>query len=436
MAKRELTRLTWPLPWWVVAVPAVVVAAVSYLYVGQASGWPYVAGGRLSGMLRESIAITGPVTCIAATWIAERFANRRSPLAAPTLRRASGRQGIRIVSVIAAAWCLALAVGGWTSVFVQFSHATGGSLYYIEALLFPVLSLCFFVTSGFLIGTMVARWHAVLWACLWCVWWLGAIPLYFTSVLPDPQTSTEFFMFPAPSALDHRSLNLTPIVVIACWWILSLAALVALLLVWYRHQARIGRWGLSTSVGAVAVAAMVGVVLQQTLPTPFPRTPPAVPITCRTLAPVKVCLTDEQQPMFDQIMRRSRTVIERMGSYFPQQIKVLASNQAIPSLLAQRYRRDQLISLGVGMSGVRTLEMDIGTGLSGLEACDPNSSDQRAITWAFDLGTWIARNQDPSWANDPLRRTLDKLPSNAVLTWYSRHATELLACRYVGAGPT
>jgi hypothetical protein len=436
MARRELTRLTWPLPWWVVTAPAVLVAAVSYLYVSQAAGWPYIVGARLSGMLRDSLVITGPVVCIAATWVAERFVNRRSPTAATTLPRASGQQGLRILAVIAAAWCAALAAGGWTSTLVQFSHATGGSLYYIEFLLFPILSLCFFVVSGFLIGTMIARWHAVLWSCLWCLWWLGALQLYYTSILPDPQTSTEFFIFPAPSAGHRSQLSVEPILAIAGWWLLVLAALTALLAAWYRHRARVGRRGLPVAVGGVVGACVLGIVLQQGLPTPFPRQAAVVPITCRTLAPVKVCLTDEQQPMLDEVMRRSRPVIERMGSHLPQQIQVIASSDAVPALLSQGYRKDQLISVGVGMSGARTLEMDIGTGLAGLGSCDPGTSDQRAISWGFALGTWIARDLDPSRTIDPLRKALDKLPAEKVLTWYSQHATQILACRYTGPGPT
>lgn len=283
--------MTWPLPWWVVTAPAVAIAAVSYLYVGLADTWAYISGAQLSGMLRASLVVSGPAACLAATWIAERFVNRRSPTAAPTARRASGQQGLRVLSVLVAVWCLALVVGGWTSTAIQFSTATGGSLDYLELFL-PLPALCFLVITGFLIGVVIARWYAVLWSALWCLCWLGAIPLYYTTILPDPHTNTEFFLFPAPAASNHAPLDVMPVVVMAGWWLLALAALAGLLIAWFRWQSRRSRRALPTAIGGVVGACLLGVALQQTLPTPFASGRPVVAISCQQLHAVKVCVTD------------------------------------------------------------------------------------------------------------------------------------------------
>lgn len=426
----ELTRLTWPLPWWVALMPAVVIAIVSYLYVAQASDWAYIEQARLSGMLRESVIIIGPIACLCAAWVAERFTNRRSPLSWSTHPRAAGQQGLRILGVIAVAWMIGQMVGGGVSTLVQEARATGGTFYGIE-LVFAALSLVFFTVSGFLIGAVVCRWHAVLWAALWSLLWVGVLPLYYSDFFVDSGRNTEYFIFPALQSSDHRALEPVTVGVLLVWWIIVVVCLGWFLRAWYRSRARVGHGSLLVSGGAVVLLAAAGFVLPHILPASFNDEHPR-PLACEPLGQLEVCLIDEQIPMLDVVAEGVQPVIDRMGEHLPEQITTILSYRAIPAALASGYQPDEFLVVNVGTTGDLDLQLDVGMSLGGIDACE---SSGRAVNWAFAFGHWVSGTSDPGSQADPLVQLLDSKPEDVVLDWYSEHASEIRNCAYVGDGP-
>lgn len=82
-ARAEAIRVTWPLPWWLILVPAVLLAGHTMFQVFTATGWLYISPSRLSGLPTEVLAVTGPFISAYTAWVAWRFSSRSSPLASP-----------------------------------------------------------------------------------------------------------------------------------------------------------------------------------------------------------------------------------------------------------------------------------------------------------------------------------------------------------------
>ena len=81
-------------------------------------------------------------------------------------------------------------------------------------------------------------------------------------------------------------------------------------------------------------------------------------------------------------------------------------------------------------------EYDLGTSIAGLTACDPETSDPRAVGWAFAFGQWLAPAAGHLDERNDQYRTLLDADDEVVLAWYTRHRSALLACAHVGDGPS
>lgn len=430
---REITRLTWPLPWWIVAIPAAVIAVVSYIGVNQASAWAYISSARLSGMPSEALIVAGPIACISAAWIAERFTNRNFPLASPTVVRASGAHGLRILAVLVGAWAMAHVLGAMTSIAVQLARATGGTFHPIEVLL-SVFALTFFVVTGFTIGAVIARWHAPLWAALWSFLWALAFPLYYPDISLGSGTNIEYFMFPALPSIDHRSLSLGVMTVLVVWWIVVLGSLTALVYGWYRRVARESGTTLVGSGVAVAAVAVVGFVIPVAVPSPFVDGEPMA-LSCTQGRHMDICVTEEQQEVLDEVVPRVDTVLDRMGAHLPEGLKAVVSDYGLSAAEADGLDDSEILVMNVGTGGMPTIEFDVALSLAGLPACDPDTSNSTAVSWAFAFGQWLAPEGDYLLQTDPMLAELDQAEPEDVLAWYTTNQDELRACTYTGNGP-
>src|SRR5699024_1711044 len=189
--------------------------------------WAYIALDRVSGLPGQSLMAVGPIVCLAAAAVAGRYVNRRSPMAYPTMPRSAGQLGLRVLAVIAAGWGLAfLGISGGGMAWWQY-RSTGGAAYWLE-LPVTLLHLEFFIVSGFLIGAVVARWHAVLWTLLWSALWVLVLPVEYTVQFPGRTTNLEYFLFPAVQASRHRDL-VGPVVTVVMGWMLCVVAVLVLI---------------------------------------------------------------------------------------------------------------------------------------------------------------------------------------------------------------
>ncbi len=425
--------MTWPLPWWVAVVPAVVVAVVSFVYVNQASTWAYVAPAQLSGMLRESVTYAGPLVCICAGWVAERFTNRHSPLSWSTLPRSSGAQGLRILGVVTAAWVTGQLAGGIPAIIVQAGRATGGTLYLVEIPL-AAAGLAFFIVTGFLIGAVTSRWHAPLLAAGWSSFCVAILPLYYSDVVPDSGRNTEYYLFPALTASDHRDLDVVTMSTVVVWWLLVLVSLVVATRGWYRARARGDDRALMAPGAAVAVICSLGLLLPHVTPSAFVDGDEDA-LACTGAEGLDVCVLAEQEPLLGQIVAGIGPVTRRMGEHFPAEVTAVFSYRAVPAALAEGYRPGEFLAVNAGISGAESVDLDLAMSLAGISSCEADRSDQRALRWAFVLGEWISGGSDTEWSDDPLARGLAARSDAEILDWYSRHSSSILSCTYVGSGP-
>lgn len=405
---------------------------ITFWYVDRASAWAYVDPARLSGMMRESVVITGPVGCLAATWVAERFTNRRSPLAVPTAVRATGGQGLTILWVLLLSWCAAQVIAGAIATLVQFARATGGTLYPLETA-FGVASLAFLIATGFVIGVVVARWHALIWSAVWCLFWIGVVPVYGSTFLSSSRNSVDVFVQLAPSAVSHDPIRSMSLVVPLLWWLLVLGAVALLLLGWFRRKARVSAAALAAGSIAMVICFGIGAWLPAGLPGPYRDDGEPRSIEC-TSGAVRICLTAEQRPLLAQIVARSTPVIGRVGKSWPADLTTIASSGAAETLARQGVSQDQIVRLNVSSYGANTVEMDIGTALSGLPSCSGGTSDQRSAQWAFSLGSWISQD-DRYLGHTAPEFSLDGFSDVQIFTWYRENAAAIRDCRYDGPGP-
>lgn len=432
MARREILRATWPLPWWVAAVPGLILGIVTYLIVSTAASWPYIAPARLSGMIGQSIGVTGPISCAASSWVAERFTNRHSPIAWPILRRAAGGQGFRALGVVCVSWVGLSALGGYVASFVVLRGATGGHFYPAETAI-DCLGLTFFVVSGFAIGTVVGRWYGPIWALIWALIWIWVAPIYSGGLFPYPSKNVEFFLFPGQIAVDHYSLDGRVMVAILGWWMVVIGSVLLLMWIWLRANSRAVAWPL-VIVGAFGpiLVAVIGVSLAHVLPSPFLKPVPQRAV-CVTKARVQYCVTREQRDLLGEFVAAVSPSVRRMGSAWPPEI-----HRVVSFSIAGEGTTPPHSDLGVDVtsaSGIPDAAMDIGAGLGGLDSCDSGRSDPIAVAWAFDFARWLSKSPDGGSSSDARSAALRRSSDTQVQAWYIKNATDLLACRYTGPGP-
>ncbi len=433
---RELSRPTWPLPWWSVAGPAIPIVALCAYSVSTSRDWAYIAPARLSGLVGASVSVSGVIACMAAAWIGERFANRRSPLAWPIVRRADGRMITRLGRVVTCSWILMLLVTGAVTAYFASRPATGGRYYPIE-ILFAAANLAFFSLSGLLIGLLVARWHSPLWAVAWAASWLWVIPVYSGVLFPYPGNGLEVFLFPQTTASDHGPLNNTVLLVLLAWWAIVLASFVVTAWAWQRFVAGMltGRLMIAVAFSLPGVAAL-GVGLAHGLPSPILRSPPQSAV-CQPLRAklrtLDICVIAEQRPILDDVRARLEEPVDRIGSAWPTDVNRIASFD-----VNGRGRDPAPGSIGINVSsrGARTLGMDIGTGLAGLDQCPIDGSQPVALHWALAFGRWLARDEEAQGSPDPSDQALWRASDDEVRRWYASNAHALRRCSYSGPGPT
>jgi hypothetical protein len=425
---RDLTRPTWPLPWWVVVGPAVVVAVATGVVMAKPAGWAYITAARVSGLPAEALLVVGPVTAVAACWIGERFTNRHSPLASPVLPRSSGVLGLRVLGVLAVCWGVAFVLVAGGAVAWWWFRATGGTFHPVEVVL-ALVRLEFFIVSGFMIGTIVARWYAALITLAWAVLWVLVLPLQYAVMLPERSTNLEYFLFPAVAASNHRDLAGSVMGVVAGWWVCVLAAFTLAVVGWFAAVARGSRLPVGAGASALVVLAAGGLALPALLPTPFVDSPPP-PVTCSAGRVLEVCVTQEQQPVLPELVSEVDEALAPMGSHLPADLRRVVSLDAVPTLTAEGRRPEELLTISVGSGGPDDVAFAMGVSLAGLDACE---AEDPGIDWAFDFASWLAPGS--AYATPPEYNPLIGIDREAVLAWYSDNSSALRACTYTGDGP-
>lgn len=432
MKGREAAGVSWPLPWWVTIVPGLVVGGLTFGITLTASSWPYVAPARLSGMIGQAQELTGPVACVCAAWVAERFVNRRSPLAPTTATRADGRQGMRVLVNIAASWVGLLALGGLAAVALVLRDATGGH-YYISQAIVDVLQAAFFVVSGFAMGVVIARWHAPLWALIWSLAWVWIVPVYSGGLFPYPSRNVEYLLFPGQPASDHQKLNEVSLFLIISWWLVVLVVWAACLIIWFRGVGRLlPRRVVPVCAVALVAAAASGVFLSHVAPSPFDPAQPSAAV-CGTKAQLEYCVTPEQRVLLPKFIAATYPSVARMGFAWPKSVHRLVSFS-----VAGEGTRPPKGDLGVSVtstSGIPSAQMDVGAGLAGLDACGSGRNNPAATSWAFDFAQWLARSPDGRSDSSAQARSLWDSSDGVVRRWYVANSAALLKCQYTGPGP-
>jgi hypothetical protein len=337
--------------------------------------------------------------------------------------------------VLGAWWIAGQAVGGAAGLAIGYSKATGGHVYLVELLL-AAFGLWFFIASGFLIGAAISSWYAPGVALVWSLIWVAVLPVYYSVLFPDSGTNLEYLLFPALASSNHRPLLAGPVVAVVGWWMVVAAGFTFVIVAWYRRQARRSGWPLAASAAALLGTFFAGVNLPVAVGTPFYDQVEAM--TCASHKGLEYCVLDEEAPLLDEMVKRAKPAIARVGAALPDDVLAVASSAAVPALADERGLETRQI-LAVNLSpraGAPEAGLDIGTSLAGLGSCAPGTSDDIAVAWAFSLGAWIAEDSTAR----PIEETmfgpnLAAVSDEAVLSWYAKHSDELRACRYAGPGP-
>lgn len=434
---REITRGTWPLPWWVVAVPSVVVMVGAFLAVWRASTWLYISPARLSGMPSESLVFLGPLTAMLAAWVGERFTNRNSPLAWPILLRASGVQGLRVLTVLVTALGLGFLVGSGAAAAVLLARATGGQFVVVMPVV-ALLTLAFFTVSGFVIGAMLARWHAPIWALAWGLAWVLIVPLYYSDVVsslaPGRGANADYLLFPAPTALEV-SISTAAATVGILWWAIVLSVLGFALWAWYLAVAGHARRMAVIAAVALALLPVLAFTLATRLASPFVDER-VQGLVCQHGRYLQVCGTDVQQPALAEVTTRVDAVLDRLDGHLPGGLTAAVSHAGIDSAEGERLTPTQVLPIHFNTHGTSGLEFSVATNLAGLESCAGISDvAMDGADWALAFGQWLAPGIDAAPAGDVKLERLNALPREQVLTWYTANESALRACTYAGTGP-
>ncbi len=426
--KSELLRVTWPLPWWSVVAPAVLIALVTLVTMLEPMQWIYIAPARASGLPSQALLTAGPMAAAFAAWLAIKFVNRRSPMASPALHRVR-LLGLRVVLTAAVTWGAAFAVVSSSLFAFWISRSTGGAAYPVELAL-GVLRFEFFVLSGYAIGVVIARWHGVVWALLWSALWLFVAPMIYTSLLPGRTSNIEYLIFPAISALNHRDLVLGPTLMVVAWWSGVLLAIVLFLYGWFATLSRASRASFAC-FAALPLSVIAGVALPSLVESPF-QDASSTPIVCApTDAKVEVCVTAEQRPVLPDVAALASPALARIEGHLPVSMETVASTDAVPALVRSGLRPSDVLQVNVSSNGLGDIAFDIGTSLGGLDACGPN--DMEGATWAFAVASWLAPTS--IYADPPEANPLTSFDDEAVLQWYVENQGDLSRCAYTGVGP-
>lgn len=420
--------VTWPLPWASVVGPAILVVLATGWSMSGPRSWAYIALDRASGLPGQSLMAVGPIVCLAAAGVAGRYVNRHSPLASPTLTRGGGQLGLRVLAVIAAGWGLSfLLASGGGLVWWQY-RSTGGAAYGLE-LPAALLHLEFFIATGFLIGAVVARWHAMLWTLPWSALWVLVLPIEYTVQFPSRTTNLEYFLFPAVQASRHRDLVGPVVAAVMVWMLCVIAVLVLITKGWFALRAR--RTGSFLAVGSVAVVVLagVGMALPAWLPTPFTDSAPPR-LACVDEHPLQVCVTQAQRPVLTTLTTQAEHALARMGDHLPAGLRVVASTDAAPALISDGDAHESILEVSVGTNGLDDVDFRIGAALGGLDACQSGSA---GASWAFAFASWLA--PESQYALDRADPVFAAAGDEAVLDWYTANESALRTCSYDGPGP-
>jgi len=424
----ELSRVTWPLPWWVVVAPGLGIAAVAIAVMWRPFDWVYVSPSWVSGLPAESLMTVGPFASICACWIAERFVNRNSPLASPVRPRSRASLGLGVLGVLSLHWALVFAVAVAGAGWFWSTRSTGGSFEAIEYAL-AIMRLEFFVVSGYLIGVVVARWWASLVTLAWSIFWVIVAPIQYVLLLPERTTGLEQYMFPGIAAGSHPGLDWQVLLVVAAWWIGVLVALLMMVAGSLANVARYTRRAFRAGLVAIAVVVTAGMTLPVLLPSPF-LTNPLLPLSCEQGRVLEVCVTGEQEPTLAILVSEADRALERMGRHLPDDLQTVASGDAVAAVVDSGLDPEQVVAVNVGVSGTDDVTFDVGAHLGGLGACTGGDS---ANQWTFNFASWFA----PASVYGPPAEynPLTEHDRATVLSWYAENEGALRSCSYTGDGP-
>ena len=436
MPRSETARLTWPLPWWMPVVPALLTAGFTIWYITQARDWLYIAPSRLAGMPAESLMISGPALAAAAAWVSWRLAARTSPLANPVSRRASGRQALQVLGVllgwIVPLFVLASVVGTW---WIGTQVPAWSS--YLIALALATTFLAFFVVGGFLTGLVLANWVAPLVALVGAAAWLLPIPMTYGLVTGPDTRGIGQLLFPAMVAMEHRPFTGPSPAVIVLLYVLVVAAIATLSYGVQRSSARLGRGPLIGSAVALGCLTLVGAWLPTVLPYPFAPAS-AEPVECSEFEEdLKVCLLPEQVPALADLEPELRVVLDRMDGHLPDTFTTIASYTATEAMVERGSDPEQIISFSASSWGANSIAFDMAASIAGIPQCDPrpDGAGQQELASAFAFASWLA--QDARWplGDTPLEQQLQQASDEQVLAWYTANEAAFLNCTFTGRGP-
>lgn len=370
---REIGKLTWPLPWWVVVLPAILVMVISYLVVGEGRDWAYTAPAKLSGLAKQSLLFIGPITSVSAAWIAERFTNRHSPLSDPILPRGRGAQGLTILAVI---------------------------------------------------GTY--------WGCAFL--WVFGFPLAYAYIFVGPSTNLEYFLFPTIQSSNHKPLQTSLMALLVVWWICVLVAMVLLLKKWFATRSGASMRLMTFPIALIVACGFVGLIMPKILPSPFIDGRPTT-LSCEPALGIEVCVTKEQELVLPEVLAQSLEFLAQFDEIIPDEIHMIVSSYGIPEAEDRGLNDLELLTINVGPHGFQTLEFDLAASLGGVPACSPQFSGQDSINWSFAVASWLLPDNPLSHGEAPQVQQINAVSLESALSWYETNQRELRACEYKGSGP-
>lgn len=428
--RSDLGLITWPLPWWAVAPPSLVIAAMTYWTFSQTSSWVYISRPVLSGLPREAVFGTGPLSCVMAALIAATFLDRRTQLSWPIAPRAAWQLQLRVTLMLMGWWCAAFALIAGAYTLMLLTRSDAGHYYPAEALL-AVPMLAVFIATGSVIGVLVSRW------------WAPAIALIVAGVMTflpsellrhvgfDPTIAAPL-VFYLTGAFDHRALLASGAIALTAWWWAGLLATLLLLVGLARGFA--GRGWITLALGTTACLGIAGLTMPLANAALFTPDTPSAALCKSTTFGAQVCVATEEQELLPLLLSETERMAARVD-YWPEAYTLIASDRGWDSFRAEQSNQSEASTLVVPLSvyGTTGAVQTIAGLLSGLNTCiDQN----RATGPTYELALWILDDpgsveflaQSPDWSPVPSETDDD------VRTWYTENREALLTCAYTPEG--
>lgn len=417
-------RLTWPLPVSWVALPALLVGAVTSAQCLPVLGWYYIDWAALSELPMGTLRLVGPVVAAAAAATSSKTSNPQTPLGCPVSARAGSPTVIVHLRTLVAAWTAAFTAGVTPFLLIGASRATAHEPQLI-LLAYALMSLVFFVVLGYVIGAVLpVRLAPLLAAAI-------ASVLAFTNSFVSLSTSPGIaLLLPVMSQV----LEIGLVAEVAAWTLkMMLLAIVAAALAWIAasspHVRYRPRDAAPLAIAAVALPVIIATLLMQFAPPLFVRDEVRRG-TCSNVDGVSVCVEVGQRAIQPAIDSAVRDTLAITGGA-PRQLVGVESQTLVTTILALtpennlRFRFPTVVRVNLqpGTDPSQPTRQALATFLSGRHAC--------SIVGDGGRREFLPSRQRATEISDSILAQLENRASvsdESFATWYQREQERILAC--------